>query len=150
MNDEYDYYRSLMKKAQFYPQEHFVKEDPKIIENLFDPSSQTKKYVKAFGEMNLKLIAHHWVDNKKIFLREVLLSAHNQSLLFAQTLVPHTTIKQFPDFLNLGKTPLGIWLFEKHNATRTIEVAFEDGYFLRKSCFDVDGFDVSLFEVFIV
>ena len=92
----------------------------------------------------------------EIKVREVILYADDEPIVFAQTLIPNTTIKNgLSELGNIGNKPLGDILFEKDIFTKSDQVFAEfvfknNSFWGRKIKYTVKDEPFSVMEVFLV
>jgi chorismate--pyruvate lyase len=94
--------------------------------------------------------------SSEIKLREVILYADEDPIVFAQTLIPNTTIENgLSELGNIGNKPLGDILFEKDIFTKSDQVFAEfvfksNSFWGRKIKYTVKNEPFSVMEVFLV
>lgn len=89
--------------------------------------------------------------NEDVWSREVLLKDGEKNWIFAQTLVPRSTIENIAqNVLELGNQPIGLWLFSQ-NPTRTkLEwTQTENGLFARRGVYEIRGYSLEIRELFL-
>lgn len=143
--------------------------------------SMTARLKKTCNHFNVQVLKHDWdqaepqdinllnLKNKKVIVRDVLLSCDNVPWIFARTIFPEALIKTMgDDFLHLGERPLGEILFSEKNTQRSefelAELKKDDEYFkkaadaakqssskmwARRSIFNMPEGSLLLTEVFL-
>ena len=161
-----------MKLEQIVPWSTFDKIKDKlpseVIKSWLLEDGAITKRIKLNYEFRLELIKDEisfvqetdkaFLDTKsgEIKVREVILYADEEPIVFAQTLIPNTTIKNgLSELGNIGNKPLGDILFEKDIFTKSDQVFAEfvfknNSFWGRKIKYTVKDEPFSVLEVFLV
>ncbi|MFA9488031.1 MULTISPECIES: chorismate lyase [unclassified Mannheimia] len=127
---------------------------------LLHDGSLTQKLLDVATHFNVEVVQEKWIAknrekmttcNEDVWLREVLLKDGETNWIFAQTLVPKSTIENFArNVLVLGDEPIGLWLFSQ-NPTRTkLEwTKTENGLFARHGVYEIKGYSLEIRELFL-
>lgn len=89
---------------------------------------------------------------QKFWSRKVILSGRGEDWIFAHTLVPESALDgELGEVLQLGRRPLGEWLFEQRGLQRSpIEICrLNEEVWARRSWFFVDGKPLLVAEFFL-
>lgn len=128
---------------------------------LLHEGSLTQKLLDVATHFNVEVIQEKWVAknsekttacNEDVWLREVLLKDGETNWIFAQTLVPKSTIENIAQNVpKLGNEPIGLWLFSQ-NPTRTkLEwTQAENGLFARRGVYEIKGYSLEIRELFLI
>lgn len=127
---------------------------------LLHEGSLTQKLCEVATNFNVEVVQEKWIAknsdkttacNEDVWLREVLLKEGDTNWIFAQTLVPRSTIENIAqNVLELGNQPIGLWLFSQ-NPTRTkLEwTKTESGLFARRGVYEIEGYSLEIRELFL-
>lgn len=152
------YYRQILSFAGWYSTATSLSAIQQ--EWLLHNGSLTQKLYEVATDFNVEVVQEKWIAknsqnltacNEDVWLREVLLKDGETNWIFAQTLVPKSTIENIAQtVLNLGNEPIGLWLFSQ-NPTRTkLEwTQTENGLFARRSVYEISGYSLEIRELFL-
>lgn len=127
---------------------------------LLHEGSLTQKLCEVATNFNVEVVQEKWIAknsdkttacNEDVWLREVLLKEGDTNWIFAQTLVPRSTIENIAqNVLELGNQPIGLWLFSQ-NPTRTkLEwTQTKNGLFARRGVYEIEGYSLEIRELFL-
>ncbi|HGO5824638.1 TPA: chorismate lyase [Mannheimia haemolytica] len=127
---------------------------------LLHEGSLTQKLCEVATNFNVEIVQEKWIAknsekttacSEEIWLREVLLKEGDTNWIFAQTLVPRSTIENIAqNVLELGNQPIGLWLFAQ-NPTRTkLEwTKTKNGLFARRGVYEIRGYSLEIRELFL-
>ena len=138
--------------------------DPQLLEWLLLEDSMTKKFEQQGKRVSVTVVQEGFVtrdavteelallpDEPRYWLREIILSADNVPWLAGRTVVPASTLSG-PELAlqQLGKTPLGRYLFTASTLTRDfIEIGRDGGLWGRRSRLRLSGKPLLLTELFL-
>ncbi|HGO5855247.1 TPA: chorismate lyase [Mannheimia haemolytica] len=127
---------------------------------LLHEGSLTQKFLEVATNFNVEVVQEKWIAknsekttacNEDVWSREVLLKDGEINWIFAQTLVPRSTIENIAqNVLELGNQPIGLWLFAQ-NPTRTkLEwTKTKNGLFARRGVYEIRGYSLEIRELFL-
>lgn len=158
MNQHFLTYRQIFLDSNWHS-------DPKLLstsqqEWLLHNGSLTQKLYEVATNFNVEVVQEKWVAknsqnltacNEEIWLREVLLKDGETNWIFAQTIVPRSTIENIaPNLVNLGNEPIGLWLFSQNPIRKKLEWAkAENGLFARCGVYEINGYSLEIKELFL-
>ncbi|CAI9391945.1 MULTISPECIES: chorismate lyase [Citrobacter] len=138
--------------------------DPEQLDWLLLEDSMTKRFEQQGKRVTVTLIREGFVGQHEVveeltrlpketryWLREILLCADDEPWLAGRTVVPESTLSG-PELAlqNLGKTPLGRYLFTSSTLTRDfIEIGCDVGLWGRRSRLRLSGKPLMLTELFL-
>lgn len=152
-------YRKILLEAEWHSEPKplsFTQQDW-----LLHDGSLTQKLLDVATDFNVEVVQEKWVAknsqnltacNEDFWLREVLLKDGDTNWIFAQTLVPKSTIENIAQNVpKLGNEPIGLWLFSQ-NPTRTkLEwTQAENGLFARRGMYEIKGYSLEIRELFLI
>ena len=139
--------------------------DPKIPstsqqEWLLHEGSLTQKLLEVATNFNVEVVQEKWFTknsekttacNEDVWSREVLLKEGDTNWIFAQTLVPRSTIENIAqNVLELGDQPIGLWLFAQNPTRTTLEwTKTKNGLFARRGVYEIRGYSLEIRELFL-
>lgn len=130
---------------------------------LQETSSMTKRLKSYCKELNVKIIFEGFKNRGELvidelilpeddcyWVRDVILSGDGVPWLMGRTIIPKDTLSiMFDDIINLGKTPLGKFLFSQKDLIREfIHVGYTNGLPCRRSVLKVQGRKLMVAEAF--
>nr|WP_237052369.1 chorismate lyase [Mannheimia granulomatis] len=127
---------------------------------LLHHGSLTQKLCEVAVDFNVEVVQEKWIAknlqkttacNEEYWLREVLLKDGTTNWIFAQTLVPKSTIENIAQNVpKLGNEPIGLWLFSQNPLRKTLEwTQAENGLFARRGVYEINGFSLEIKELFL-
>lgn len=127
---------------------------------LLHSGSLTQKLCEVTSHFNVEVIQEKWLAknsekttacSEDMWLREVLLKDGDTPWIFAQTLVPKSSIENIADnVLELGNQPIGLWLFSQNPVRIKQEWAqSENGLFARRGVYEIKGYSLEIKELFL-
>lgn len=137
---------------------------------LTNTGSLTRKLIEiSDGDFNVELVNQSWQTvfdeearalgirpRSRVLVREVRLRAGTQTLVYARTIIPHTTYqKRRIVFKQLGQRSIGEWLFTNADIQRgTIQINCfqnrpQNSLWARRSTFYISGSPIIVCEVFL-
>lgn len=138
--------------------------DSQLLDWLLLEDSMTKRFEQQGKQVSVTLIQEGFVapeavteerallpEESRYWLREILLCADGEPWLAGRTVVPESTLSG-PELAlqNLGKTPLGRYLFTSSQLTRDfIEIGRHDDLWGRRSRLRLGGKPLLLTELFL-
>jgi len=138
--------------------------EPELLDWLLLEDSMTKRFEQQGKRVTVTLIREAFVGQNEVveelallpgesryWLREILLCADGVPWLAGRTVVPESTLSG-PEIAlqNLGKTPLGRYLFTSSTLTRDfIEIGCDAGLWGRRSRLRLSGKPLLLTELFL-
>ncbi|EFE05520.1 chorismate lyase [Citrobacter youngae] len=138
--------------------------DPQLLDWLLLEDSMTKRFEQQGKQVTVTLIREAFVGQNEVaeelmllpkesryWLREILLCADGEPWLAGRTVVPESTLCG-PELAlqNLGKTPLGRYLFTSSTLTRDfIEIGRDAALWGRRSRLRLSGKPLMLTELFL-
>ncbi|MEG9488263.1 chorismate--pyruvate lyase family protein [Mannheimia indoligenes] len=151
-------YRKILLAAEW----HSVPEPLSFTQQnwLLHDGSLTQKLFDVATDFNVEVVQEKWVAknsqnltacNEDFWLREVLLKDGDTNWIFAQTLVPRSTIENIaPNIPTLGNEPIGLWLFSQNPIRKKLEWAqAENGLFARRGVYQINGYFLEVKELFL-
>ncbi|QEH22259.1 chorismate--pyruvate lyase family protein [Histophilus somni] len=128
---------------------------------LLHQGSLTRKLQQYCQQLKVEIVAEKWVSDmsfgftghhEPIWLREVILKGDEQAWIFAQTRLPQSTIENVaPDIINVGSTPIGLWLFPQQPKRKTLEWIYDTatGLYARRSVLLLNQYPIEIKELFL-
>lgn len=117
---------------------------------LLHSGSLTTKLQQHCRQLKVNIIQQGWQQNH--WLREVLITGDQQNWIFAQTLIPKTTIEQVAEnVLTLGDNPIGLWLFPQQPERLTLKWRQDPQtqLYVRQSQLSLKGYPLQISELFL-
>lgn len=155
----YIHYRNILSAAEWKSTSGSLTASQQ--EWLLHQGSLTQKLYEVATYFNVEVVQEKWIAknqekttacNEDFWLREVLLKDGETNWIFAQTLVPKSTIENIAQNVpKLGNEPIGLWLFSQ-NPTRTkLEwTQAENGLFARRGVYEIKGYSLEIRELFLI
>ncbi|RGE48236.1 hypothetical protein MHD_07070 [Mannheimia granulomatis] len=156
--DHYLEYRQVFSESAWQTNTEAL--SPSQQQWLLHRGSLTQKLCEVAVDFNVEVVQEKWVAknlqkttacNEKYWLREVLLKDGTTNWIFAQTLVPKSTIESIAQNVpKLGNEPIGLWLFSQNPLRKTLEwTQAENGLFARRGVYEINGFSLEIKELFL-
>lgn len=153
-------YRKILSESVWHLETDCFSLSSSQQEWLLHEGSLTQKLCEVATNFNVEVVQEKWVVknsqnltacSEDMWLREVLLKDGDTNWIFAQTLVPRSTIENIAqNVLELGNQPIGLWLFSQ-NPTRT-KLAWtktKNGLFARRGVYEIRGYSLEIRELFL-
>lgn len=123
---------------------------------LLHHSSLTEKLQQICDCFQVDIVHEGWIypsyNHEKQWLREVVLKCGQTDWIFAQTLLPQTTIEQVAQAVpELGNRPIGLWLFPQQPTRLSLNWQFDtdSGLYARRSLLSLKGYPIEIKELFL-
>lgn len=127
---------------------------------LLHQGSLTQKLLDVANDFSVEVVQEKWIAknsqhitacNENVWLREVLLKDGETNWIFAQTLVPKSTINNIAQNIpTLGNEPIGLWLFSQNPVRKQLEwTKTENGLFARRGVYEINGYSLEIKELFL-
>lgn len=151
-------YRKILLESEWLSSTELLSATQK--EWLLHNGSLTQKLCEVAKHFNVEVLQEKWIAKnsenltacyEELWLREALLKDGDTPWIFAQTLVPKSSIENIANHvLELGNQPIGLWLFSQ-NPIRTKQewMRSENGFFARRSVYDINGYSLEIKELFL-
>ncbi|HHW7507903.1 TPA: chorismate--pyruvate lyase family protein [Mannheimia haemolytica] len=153
-------YRKILSESVWHLETDCFSLSSSQQEWLLHEGSLTQKLLEVATNFNVEVVQEKWIAknsekttacNEDVWSREVLLKDGEKNWIFAQTLVPKSTIETIAqNVLELGNQPIGLWLFSQ-NPTRT-KLAWtktKNGLFARRGVYEIRGYSLEIRELFL-
>ncbi|ENN93879.1 chorismate lyase [Bartonella bovis] len=142
-------------------------QDPSVPINvkdwLMEPGSMTRRFEHHCAQIHvdpqrecfithdkLEEEAEHLPKTSRYWLREIVLIGDNQPWLLGRTVIPQETLDDHNQLTNLGKLPLGHYLFNNKELTRDyIHIGRKDALWARRSRLRLADKPLLLTELFL-
>lgn len=154
--DSLNLYRTILSAPNWQTDSHPLSFS--LQDWLCHQGSLTEKLQKICPRLRVELIQQGWqaVDSSQNFAtywqREVLLKGEQTPWIFAQTIVPSSTIENVAQpLLALGEQPIGLWLFPQNPARLSLEWR-QDPHtelYARRSQLSLQGYPLEIRELFL-
>lgn len=151
-------YRTIFSNAKWQSAPNALSSSE--LEWLLNEGSLTQKLCEVATDFNVEIVQERWIAknsenltacNEDCWLREVLLKNGNTNWIFAQTLIPKSTIENIaPNIPTLGNKPIGLWLFAQNPTRKKLKWSqAENGLFARYGVFEIEGYSLEVKELFL-
>ncbi|ENN91216.1 chorismate lyase [Bartonella bovis] len=131
---------------------------------LMEPGSMTRRFERHCAQIHidpqrecfitydkLEEEAEHLPKTSRYWLREIVLRGDNQPWLLGRTVIPQETLDDHNQLTNLGKLPLGRYLFNSKELTRDyIHIGRKDALWARRSRLRLADKPLLLTELFLI
>lgn len=152
------YYRQILSFADWFSVKTPLSANQQ--DWLLHSGSLTQKLLDVATDFKVEVVQEKWVAknsqnitacNEDVWLREVLLKDGEINWIFAQTLVPKSTIDNIAQNIpKLGNEPIGLWLFSQHPVRKQLEwTKTENGLFARRGVYEINGYSLEIKELFL-
>lgn len=154
----YIHYRNILSAAEWKSTSGSLSASQQ--EWLLHQGSLTQKLYEVATYFNVEVVQEKWIAknqektiacNEDVWLREVLLKDSDTNWIFAQTLVPKSTIDNIAQNIpTLGNEPIGLWLFSQNPVRKQLEwTKAENGLFARRGVYEINGYSLEIKELFL-
>lgn len=127
-----------------------------IAEWLLHQGSLTAKLQSICHCFQVEIVREAWqaVENSensaKFWQREVMLKCGENDWIFAQTLLPESTVKTVAQsVLALGENAIGLWLFPQNPDRISLEWQQVNGLYARRALYHLQGYPIEIKELFL-
>lgn len=129
---------------------------PEIAEWLLHQGSLTEKLQQICHCFQVEIIREQWQavekngNSARVWLREVMLKCGENDWIFAQTLLPESTIEQVGQpVLELGERAIGLWLFPQNPVRISLGWQMVAGQYARRAIYHLQGYPIEIKELFL-
>lgn len=127
-----------------------------IAQWLWHQGSLTEKLKSICHCFQVEVIREQWQTIEKeggtisIWLREVMLKCGETDWIFAQTVLPKSTVENVgKPVLAMGENAIGLWLFPQNPVRKRLEWQKINGLYARRAVYDLQGFPIEIRELFL-
>lgn len=125
---------------------------PEQADWLLHQGSLTQKLQQHCPDLNVQILREGWQADEQTWERVVQLYCGQTPWIFAQTLIPKTTLEQVAsDLQHWGQKPIGLWLFAQNPVRLNLEWGQSpDGLQLaRRSTLLIKELPLTIYELFL-
>lgn len=128
---------------------------------LLETGSLTEKLLQQGAVLTVQITEQDWLQaasfaedfaEQTAWVREVILKCDGKPAIFAQTILPKTTVEAVAEeVLSLGEKPIGLWLFPQNPQRICLEWTQhpETGLYARRSMLQLKGYPLAIYELFL-
>lgn len=156
MNERnFSFYRQQLAEENW--QSERGKLPSEVAQWLLHQGSLTEKLKSICHCFQVEVIREQWQIFEKegteisTWLREVMLKCGESDWIFAQTLLPQSTVESVgKPVLAMGENAIGLWLFPQNPVRISLQWQKINGLYARRAVYDLQGFPIEIRELFLM
>lgn len=153
---EIEQYREILGKHEWQCSDTLL--PTAVAEWLLHTASLTEKLQGICSELVVEIVGEGWQavepeqNSAKQWVREVVLKCGERDWIFAQTILPESTIQNVAaEVLTLGERPIGLWLFPQNPQRLSLEWQQDthSALYARRSLLQLKSYPIEIRELFL-